>query len=155
MQNCFYEKGLNFQCQRCSHCCKDEPGYVYLSKLDLQNLLACYNLKLEEFVQKYCRFVPFYDGSEVLCLQEKENYECILWKNGCTAYQHRPVQCSTYPFWSYILKDKDSWNGEAVDCLGINKGKLVSYEEIQKNRLQYECNFPIRKSELKGIVYEN
>ena len=95
MSNCFYENGLNFQCQRCSHCCKDEPGFVYLSKIDLQNLLTCYNLTKEEFIEKYCRFVPYYDGSEVLCLLEKENYECILWDNGCTAYNARPIQCST------------------------------------------------------------
>ena len=148
MANCFYENGLNFQCQRCSHCCKDEPGFVYLSKNDLQNLLACYNLTQEEFIKKYCRFVPYYDGSEVLCLQEKENYECILWENGCTAYKGRPIQCSTYPFWSYILKNESTWNEEAKECPGINKGNKVSFDEILKAKELYENNFPIRKSDL-------
>ena len=149
MSNCFYENGLNFQCQRCSHCCKDEPGFVYLSKNDLQNLLACYNLTQEEFIKKYCRFVPYYDGSEVLCLLEKENYECILWDNGCTAYNARPIQCSTYPFWSYILKNQQTWNEEAKECPGINKGEKVSFTDIQKAKEMYESNFPLRKSDLK------
>ena len=148
MAICFYQNGLNFQCQRCSHCCKDEPGFVYLSKNDLQNLLACYNLTQEEFIKKYCRFVPYYDGSEVLCLQEKENYECILWENGCTAYKGRPIQCSTYPFWSYILKNESTWNEEAKECPGINKGNKVSFDEILKAKELYENNFPIRKSDL-------
>lgn len=148
MSNCFYENGLNFQCQRCSHCCKDEPGFVYLSKNDLQNLLACYNLTQEEFIKKYCRFVPYYDGSEVLCLQEKENYECILWEKGCTAYKGRPIQCSTYPFWSYILKNESTWKEEEKECPGINKGNKVSFEEILKAKELYENNFPIRKTDL-------
>ena len=148
MSNCFYENGLNFQCQRCSHCCKDEPGFVYLSKIDLQNLLACYNLTKEEFIEIYCRFVPYYDGSEVLCLQEKENYECILWDQGCTAYNGRPIQCSTYPFWSYILRNEQSWNDEANDCPGINKGCKVSFEEIKAAKEKYESNFPLRKTDL-------
>ena len=148
MAECFYKNGLNFQCQRCSHCCKDEPGFVYLLKTDLQNLLECYNLSQEEFIEKYCRFVPFYDGSEVLCLQEKENYECILWENGCTAYKGRPIQCSTYPFWSFILRNKETWDKEAVECPGINKGNIISFEEIQKSKELYENNFPLRKTEL-------
>ena len=148
MSNCFYENGLNFQCQRCSHCCKDEPGFVYLSKIDLQNLLACYNLTKEEFIEKYCRFVPYYDGSEVLCLLEKENYECILWDNGCTAYNARPIQCSTYPFWSYILKNQQTWDEESKECPGINKGERVSFTDIQKAKELYEGNFPLRKSDL-------
>ena len=34
----------------------------------------------------------------VLCLKEKPNFDCILWKDGCEAYEGRPVQCRTYPF---------------------------------------------------------
>lgn len=148
MSECFYENGLHFECQRCNHCCKDEPGFVYLSKIDLKNLISCYNLTQEEFIEKYCRYVPYYDGSEVLCLQEKENYECILWNNGCTAYKGRPIQCSTYPWWSYILANKETWNSESSECPGINKGRLVSFSEIEFNKVLYSNNFPIRKGEL-------
>ena len=119
-----------------------------LAKIDLQNLLACYNLTKEEFIEKYCRFVPYYDGSEVLCLLEKENYECILWDNGCTAYNARPIQCSTYPFWSFILKNQKTWDEESKECPGINKGERVSFTDIQKAKELYEGNFPLRKSDL-------
>jgi len=149
MTKCFYENGLNFQCQRCSHCCKDEPGYVYLSRRDLDSFLECLKISQEDFIHKYCRFVPYYDGSEVLCLLEKENYECIFWENGCTAYKARPVQCSTYPFWSYILRNEETWTNEAKDCPGINKGDIIPFEQIQKLKEQYESNFPLRKSEIK------
>ena len=44
-------------------------------------------------------------SKEALALIELKNYECSLWDKecGCKAYGARPVQCSTYPFWSWIL----------------------------------------------------
>ncbi len=143
----FYVDGLNFSCKRCSRCCTKESGYVYLSEKDLSNLLACFNLSKEEFIEKYCRWVPYYDGNEVLCLKEKPNYDCILWKDGCEAYQVRPVQCRTYPFWSFLLKDKKTWDDECVTCPGINSGEFYDFAQIKKAKTEYELNFPIKKFE--------
>ena len=84
MSEKFYENGLHFECKQCSHCCKDEPGFVYLSQEDLTNLLQWFNVEKNDFIENYCRFVPFYDGSEVLALKEMPNYDCIfLVKEGC------------------------------------------------------------------------
>ena len=75
----FYLDGLHFSCKRCSRCCTKESGYVYLSKKDLSNILSCLNLTKEEFVDTYCRWVPYYDGSEVLCLLEKsKSFKAII-----------------------------------------------------------------------------
>ncbi len=146
MQKPFYTDGLKFSCQQCSHCCRSEPGYVYLSRSDLTNLSACFNLSDKVFVEKYCRWVPYYNGEEVLSLIEKPGYDCIFWDNGCTAYQARPIQCRTYPFWTYLLQDRKDWDQEAHNCPGINKGKLHDFNEIKSSMIQYEMNQPITKS---------
>ena len=35
MSEPFYAEGLRFSCERCSACCRGEPGYVFLTKEDL------------------------------------------------------------------------------------------------------------------------
>lgn len=145
MEEVFYKDGLCFECQQCSHCCRHEPGYVYLSERDLNKLLEFFKTDKESFIEKYCRYVPYYDGSEVLCLKEKPGYDCIFWDNGCKAYEARPLQCSTYPFWSFILKSKKDWDSEAASCPGINKGKKHMYNEIELSKYIYEGNIPLKK----------
>lgn len=144
----FYKDGLRFSCKRCSYCCRGEPGFVYLSRTDLDNFLKQTALKEAEFIEKYCRWVPYYDGSEVLCLKETENYDCVFWKNGCSAYEARPIQCSTYPFWDYLLQDKKAWDEGASDCPGINNGELHSFEEITAKHEAYHNNKPLALRDL-------
>ncbi len=150
-KDCFYKDGLNFSCARCSFCCGHSPGYVYLSKRDLDELCKFFNLSVKEFVQKYCRWADYYYGQTVLALLEKKNYDCILWDNGCTAYQARPIQCSTYPFWSWMIKDKQTWDECAQECPGMNQGKLWSYEEILQNKNSYDENKPLTKEEVEAM----
>ena len=142
--SCFYEAGLHFSCQRCSQCCRIDPGFVYLSATDLTNLCQWFKFKEIQFVSMYCRTVPYYDGTKVLCLREKQNYDCILWNNGCTAYGARPVQCSTYPFWTWILDEREMWENCGRDCPGINSGRIWNKTEIEQQRKMYELNEPIR-----------
>ncbi len=146
----FYKDGLCFQCQQCSHCCCDEPGFVYLSRRDLDALLEVTGMTQPDFIEKYCRFVPYYDGGEVLCLQEKENYDCIFWDKGCSVYSGRPIQCSTYPFWTYVLRSEGTWNEEAKECPGINCSTAapIPAEEIEKQRNMYQNNIPLHKGEV-------
>ena len=40
----FYDKGLRFECQMCSYCCAAEPGYVYLTKRDIEDAAALLSL---------------------------------------------------------------------------------------------------------------
>ena len=147
LEQWYSSQGLRFSCTQCSHCCRHEPGFVYLSQKDLTNLCQCFNLEEQQFVEKYCRWVPYYDGTEVLCLQEKVNNDCIFWDSGCTAYEARPVQCSTYPFWTFVLKSPETWIQEGRECPGINCGELRSYSEIENCKRRYEENEPVRKQE--------
>lgn len=130
MSDVFYKKGLQFSCTGCSSCCRHDPGFVYLSSPDLEKLVAWSELSSDEFIETYCRWVSKSDGFEYLCLKEKKNYDCILWKDGCIAYAARPLQCSAYPFWSSLLIDEDWWNAAAETCPGMNTGRLFTFEEI-------------------------
>lgn len=141
----FYKDGLCFSCSQCRACCGVSPGMVYLSERDLTSLCQWFKLTKSEFIDLYCRWVPYYDGKEALCLKEKSNYDCIFWDNGCTAYNARPIQCSTYPFWTWLLKDKDSWNNEKKSCPGINQGRRWSFEEINYQNALYKHNNPITR----------
>ena len=148
----FYKNGLNFECQRCSFCCGHSPGFVYLSKRDLLALCEFFKMTIKDFVAKYCRWANYYGGTTVLSLLEKKNYDCILWDSGCTAYQARPVQCSTYPFWEWMLEEKSVWDDCAKDCPGMNCGHHWTFEEIEENRRKYVANIPLKKEEVEQLI---
>ena len=148
----WYKDGLHFGCQRCSFCCGQSPGFVYLSWRDLDALCAHFALSRADFVAKYCRWVNYYYGKQVLALLEMKNYDCVLWKNGCSAYDARPVQCSTWPFWTWIVENRASWKECAADCPGMNSGRLWTLVEIEENRLAYENNAPIEQNEFFAVL---
>lgn len=150
----FYKDGLNFGCARCSFCCGHSPGFVYLSKRDLYALCSYFKMTVTQFVQKYCRWADYYYGTQVLALMEQKNYDCILWNKGCTAYEARPVQCATWPFWSWMIEDRKTWNECAQECPGMNKGRLWSFEEIEENRKAYEANTPLHREEVEKLMQE-
>ncbi|MAG14210.1 MAG: zinc/iron-chelating domain-containing protein [Spirochaetales bacterium] len=130
MDPVFYEGGLHFKCARCSSCCRHEPGYVFLTASDVENLKKATGLSGSRVRAKFCRIV-FLGIIERLSLKEKENYDCIFWnEGGCTIYKRRPLQCKTYPFWSANLISRESWDLLQNTCPGVNEGRLYSRNEI-------------------------
>lgn len=136
-----YKKGLSFECQCCNYCCSVEPGYVFLSQEDLDNLSSHFQISQDEFIDKYCRKVDLGFGYRI-SLIEKDNYDCIFLTNkGCSCYKARPLQCRTYPFWPSIVDSCESWESEGLSCPGIKNGsKKIKKAEIEK-RLQSMANF--------------
>ncbi len=51
-------------------------------------------------------------------------------------YEARPIQCSTYPFWSSIVSSESAWESEAIDCPGIGKGRLRKREDVEDSLYQ-------------------
>jgi hypothetical protein len=127
----FYDQGLKFECTQCHACCRHDPGYVFLSRQDLNTLAAGVGMEPRAFVEKYCRWVDLGQGL-VLSLKEKKNFDCIFWDGGCTVYTHRPVQCRTYPFWEGPMASVEKWKWEGRFCPGINQGKLRDKTEIEE-----------------------
>lgn len=152
----FYDNGLQFSCNRCSDCCRLSPGVVYLTYDDLHRLCDKFQLEEKQFIDMYCRWMWYVDNTEVLCLKEMKNFDCVLWKKecGCSAYEARPLQCSTYPFWSWMLEDKKSWDSCEKDCPGINakNGKLWTKEQIEEQRALYDSINPIHKIEYESSI---
>jgi len=130
----FYSKGLCFSCERCSACCRFEPGYVFLSGKDVSLLGSELKMKNGEFMEVYCRWIPAENGKFHLSLREKSNYDCIFWtqERGCSVYAARPLQCRAFPFWPSVVNSKKSWEISAQSCPGINQGILHSPDSIEK-----------------------
>lgn len=132
MSKKFYSKGLQFECTQCGYCCRHEPGYVFLSVKDVENLLSYLSISQDEFIKKYCRIVDVGFFRRV-SLIEKPNHDCIFWQDGmgCSVYKAHPLQCRSYPFWSAVVDSEESWQEESESCPGMNHGKLYNEEEIQ------------------------
>lgn len=126
----FWRDGLLFSCTSCGHCCRHEPGYVFLSPADLKMLAKLKKISEEEFTEKYCRTVDLGIVKRLSLLETKEN-DCIFWDQGCTVYTARPLQCRTYPFWPAILSSREEWDRESQECPGMNHGKLHGAREIR------------------------
>ena len=89
------------------------------------------NMDIQEFSQTYLREISI-GGFKRISLKEKDNFDCIFWENGgCSIYKYRPSQCRSFPFWSAIIADEESWQEAAKNCPGINSGTLHSAEEIK------------------------
>ncbi len=129
MSETFYKNGLSFECTQCHACCRHDPGYVFLSREDLELLCRHFQTTPAAFVDNHCRWVDLGSGL-VLSLREKKNFDCVFWDGGCTVYGSRPVQCRTYPFWETPLTSKDNWTWESRFCPGINHGKIHTEHEI-------------------------
>ena len=135
---------MDFSCQRCSKCCRIDPGAVFLTKTDLENISNHLSLSNEQFLKKYCRTI-IKSNKIVISLLEKPNYDCIFWdKKGCIIYNVRPTQCKTYPFWPAIVESISSWNDESKRCKGINK----------KGNLTTEDKFNLYKMEKDAVLVE-
>jgi Fe-S-cluster containining protein len=126
----FYEDGLRFSCQRCSSCCRAGPGFVFLSETDTLVISKTLDMTAHEFIKVYCRWVRWDDGAR-LSLKEKSSLDCIFWKDGCSIYEARPVQCRTYPFWASMLDSEETWRSAAAFCPGAGKGGIVSKKFIE------------------------
>ncbi len=150
MDTSFYRNGLQFECRRCSRCCRIDPGYVFLTESDLSELLHATGYTRDEFLNEYCRWVAV-NGFLYLSLKEKQNYDCIFWdQEGCTVYEHRPIQCKSYPFWESFLVSEGQWEALKFSCPGVGVGPTHSREEIE-NWVQLRKRTPyIRISNGKG-----
>jgi Fe-S-cluster containining protein len=106
---------------------------VFLSESDVARLVAALALEQAEFEAAYCRWVAA-GAVERLSLKErreKAGYDCIFWKDGCSVYESRPLQCRIFPFWRMVMADAASWRRVAADCPGMGAGILHPADEIE------------------------
>lgn len=133
----WYARGLSFECAQCARCCSGAPGYVWVTREDMQHAAAHLRMPVDEFTRIYVRQV----GSRY-SLTEKYDYDCIFLtrdgtgKTGCQIYPVRPMQCRTWPFWNENLKSPEEWRRAAGKCPGIRHAAAPHYDlaHIEKCR---------------------
>ena len=107
-----------------------------MSAADLSRLAGGFGTGEADFIERWCRWVPYTPGRQRLSLREKPDMDCVLWDGdacpggGCRAYRYRPLQCRAFPFWESVVASRLTWERAGADCPGINTGKLRTREEI-------------------------
>ena len=126
----FWEKGLNFTCQRCGRCCCGEPGIVYFNPREFdalaEHLKETRGISREDLIRDYMK--PWKDS--YTARDDFPDGHCIFFDHGCTVYTVRPSQCRDFPFWRCNLASKSEWDETAQMCPGMNHGKHWSADEI-------------------------
>ncbi|MGR3912390.1 MAG: YkgJ family cysteine cluster protein [Candidatus Rhabdochlamydia sp.] len=128
----WYKKGLRFECTGCGGCCSKEPGYVWISPQEIQDMANYLQISEEEFLKTYTRSV----FGRISLNEDRRNYDCVFLKNNrCQIYPARPKQCKTFPWWNENLESLAHWEEASKRCEGINaEAPLVPFAHIEKER---------------------
>lgn len=128
----WYAEGLRFKCTECGMCCTGSPGYVWVTKEEIDQIATFLNLTVDRVMKTYIRQK---DNRYALIEKRSQNFDCIFLKDKkCSIYKVRPKQCRTFPWWIQNLKSQEAWSNAGTFCEGINdKAPLIQFEEIQKN----------------------
>jgi Fe-S-cluster containining protein len=124
----WYAGGLRFQCTQCGDCCSGGEGYVWVNQEEIDAMAARVGMTPVAFEERYVKRVGVRRS-----LKERAGGDCVLLDEktrACTAYEQRPRQCRTWPFWDSNLRSPKAWAEAAEACPGCNKGDLVPLETI-------------------------
>ena len=124
----WYSGGLRFECTQCGDCCSGSEGYVWVNQEEIDAMASRVGLEPKVFEEKYVKRVGVRRS-----LKERPGGDCVLLDEQtrkCTAYEERPRQCKTWPFWDSNIRAPDAWEETAQACPGCNKGNLVPLETI-------------------------
>jgi Fe-S-cluster containining protein len=124
----WYAGGLRFQCTQCGDCCSGSEGYVWVNQQEIDDMARKVGMEPQAFEAAYVKRVGVRRS-----LKERTNGDCVLLDEKtrkCTAYEERPRQCKTWPFWDSNIRSPKAWAEAAEACPGCNKGNLVPLESI-------------------------
>jgi Fe-S-cluster containining protein len=133
----WYAAGLAFECIGCGKCCAGpEEGYVWVTSDEIAAIAKHLDVDEDCILSKYIRKV----GRRYALVERPGNKDCIFLKprpqggKNCEIYPVRPTQCQTWPFWPANLSSPNAWALANLRCGGINRGKILSYDEIEARR---------------------
>ena len=124
----WYSGGLRFQCTQCGDCCSGAEGYVWVNQEEINAMAARIGMAPDAFEAKHVKRVGVRRS-----LKERPGGDCVLLDEKtrkCTAYEERPRQCKTWPFWDSNIRTPEAWAEAAEACPGCDKGNLVPLETI-------------------------
>jgi len=124
----WYRDGLRFECTGCGDCCTGAPGYVWVTKIEIEAMAAALGMAVEPFQRRYVRQIGVRKS-----LVEFPNGDCVFLdaRRRCAVYAVRPRQCRTWPFWHSNLASPERWQETCAACRGSGRGSLVPVEDIQ------------------------
>ncbi len=130
----WYQAGLRFTCTGCGDCCTGAPGFVWVNKQEIAALAAAMGYDdVLAFEQEYVRRV----GVRRSLKERKGNFDCVLLDpvtRKCCAYEARPRQCRTWPFWDSNVASPEAWQRTCEICPGSGQGKLYQLADIESQR---------------------
>jgi len=136
----WYAGGLAFECQQCGRCCSGpDEGYVWVVEEEIREIAAYLGIS-DSPMRKYVRRV----SGRYSLREQPGSRDCVFLDGGgqadngdrrCLIYPVRPAQCRTWPFWPSNLTCPEAWSAAGQRCIGINRGSLVDYNEIEARRL--------------------
>jgi Fe-S-cluster containining protein len=122
----WYADGLRFACTHCGGCCTGPTGYVWCSDEEAGALAGALKIDVAEFLSRYTRVLH---GRRSLTEVHGEfGYDCVLLRRSgseqtrCAAYDVRPTQCRTWPFWPENLASPEQWRHAGARCPGVAAG---------------------------------
>jgi hypothetical protein len=129
----WYKNGLKFKCTGCGKCCTGEPGYVWISEDEMEEMAAYLKITPKEFEKKYVRHA----FGRLALIEKRVSYDCVFLKDKqCLVYGARPSQCRKFPWWNENLRSSEQWKETAKMCEGIDHpdAPLTSFEQIEEER---------------------
>ena len=138
----WFKDGLKFSCNRCGNCCSGSSGSVRFNDKDEQSMADFKGVDVQQLRDTYTRKRGRGKNAhrELKEVRTKGGYDCVFLERSqttqlaiCGLYEHRPVQCRTFPFWDDIVATKESWHSMTrgkEGCKGMGKGKLRKYDDI-------------------------
>jgi len=124
----WYSDGLRFECTQCGDCCSGSEGYVWVNQEEIDGMANRIGMDSAAFEEQFVKRVGV-----MRSLKERPGGDCVLLDpqtRKCTAYEERPRQCKTWPFWQSNIRTPEAWAEAAQACPGCNKGDLVPLEQI-------------------------
>jgi Fe-S-cluster containining protein len=129
----WYSTGLRFTCTQCGNCCTGAPGYVYVTREEIDRIAAF--LGRPALGREHLRRV----GIRYSLTEDRQNGDCCFLRHEggrrmCAIYPVRPLQCRTWPFWDLNLDSPRAWAEAALGCPGMNHGEHHEFVQIEIRR---------------------
>lgn len=132
----WYAEGLRFECAQCGNCCTGAPGYVFVTRDEIERISTFLGRGEAGLGKEHLRRV----GLRSSLTEDKKTGDCCFLhhtpdgKRTCGIYPVRPLQCRTWPFWDTNLATPAAWNQAARNCPGMNEGRRHEFVAIEIRR---------------------
>ncbi|MDR2081296.1 MAG: YkgJ family cysteine cluster protein [Campylobacteraceae bacterium] len=120
------KEGFNYAfnadaCMTCKgKCCTGKSGYIWVQKSEILALSEFLKIKDEDFILQYLSKIGFRYTLKEIPFQD--GFACVLFdaeNHGCKAYDARPSQCRSFPFWDYFKHKQKELEDECTGILAL------------------------------------